>query len=223
MANNVKVSDFVRDVRVAMDRNAQSDTLEGLADDDTLRLDELIASKLDDAVRDVYLRAPVSMFAAPYSFSDKPLTINADKSGHIELPDDFLRFVSFQMESWPIPVYELTPLGSKTLSVQGNQWTGLRGTPEHPVVTVTPADGGRVLRFWSAGSDGEGVTEALYMPKPDTGTGLAAEMEVDTGCYRAAVYMAGALTASALGQTAQANAMTVAAGELLGLSVGGSS
>lgn len=217
----VNVSNFVRDVRVAMDRNAESDKLEALSDDDTLRLDELIASKLDDAVRDVYLRAPVSAFAAPYSFSDYPLEINSEKSGHIELPDDFLRFVSFQLESWPMPVYELTPLGSKTLSVQSNQWAGLRGTPEHPVVTVSPSKGGRVLRFWSALSEGEGVTEALYMPKPDTG--VAAEMEVDKGCYRAAVYMAGALTASALGQTAQANALTVAAGELLGLSVGGSS
>lgn len=215
----VSVSDFVRDVRIAMDRNAQSARLEGLGDDDTLRLDELIKNKIGDAVRDVYLRAPVSTFATPYSFAEGQMKINADFSGYIKLPENFLRFVSFQLQSWPLPVYELTPLGSKLLSVQGNQWAGLRGTPEHPIVAVTPSNGGRVLRFWSAGNNGEGAIEALYMPSPVTGE----YVEVDVGCYRAAVYMAGALTASALGQTAQANALTVAAGELLGLSVGGGS
>ena len=52
-----KVEDFIREVRIALDRNMSSDALAALGDTDTLALDDIIRSKVMDSVRTVlYLR-----------------------------------------------------------------------------------------------------------------------------------------------------------------------
>ena len=49
-----KVDDIVRDVRIAMDENAVNEQLAGIGDVDTLTLDEIIKSKVTDAVDEVH-------------------------------------------------------------------------------------------------------------------------------------------------------------------------
>ena len=56
-----QVEDFLREVRTAMDENAHGDALRLEEDSDTLDIDGIIRSKIEEAVRYVTSSAPVEL------------------------------------------------------------------------------------------------------------------------------------------------------------------
>ena len=163
------LSDLVREIRITLDQNMSSETLTELGDIDTLSLDELIDSKIEDAARLVVQSAPAVLLGSGKAFGE---TIGWDMqagygSGHIVLPDDFLRLIVFQMSDWSMPVTLAIDETSPLYSRQKSRYTGVRGNPQRPVVAIVQQPIGNVLEFFSC-EQGEDVyiKMARYAPLP---------------------------------------------------------
>lgn len=206
-----KISDILRDVRIAIDENATSDTLVNLSDIDALTLDEIIRSKIEDGVRMVCLAAPVVMLGSGDTFVE---TIGWHKeigigSGRVILPKDFLRLITFKMSDWShavnTPISEDDPL----YLVQTSKFKGVKGTPEMPVVALVQYADGLSLEFYSckAGKDVE-LQRARYLkdPKITTNNGVDG-IEIPQLLERACIYYIASLATTEVGAAEKATSL----------------
>lgn len=165
-----EVSEIIKDVRVAIDNNDTSLQMpNNLIDIDTLTLEQIIESKVADAARVVESTAPFYLLDSGKAFGD---SIGWDGeagygSGHIHLPDDFLRLVTFQMSDWSYPVSEAITEEDEEYAMQRSRYAGIKGSPQKPVVAVVQQPIGLVLEFYSCYS-GENayIKRARYIPIP---------------------------------------------------------
>lgn len=215
------VTDLVGEIRIALDQNMNSEALTELNDIDTLSLDELIKSKVEDAARMVVMLAPAVLLGSGKAFGD---TIGWDMqagygSGHIVLPDDFLRLIVFQMSDWSMPVTVAIDETSPLYSRQKSRYAGVRGNPQRPVVAIVQQPIGNVLEFYSC-EQGEHVyiKMARYAPIPKRYT-LDEEEVIDLPekLVRPVVYYAAYLVAVAQQQTEQAKGCMAVCEGLLGV------
>lgn len=163
------VDDLKKDIRIVLDQNTTSGQLFGTDDIDTLSLEEIIGSKLEDAARVVEKEAPVYLldggepFAQSISWDSRP----GYGSGRTQLPDDFLRLVSFQMSDWERPVSEPISDLDPRYALQRSRYPGIRGNPQKPVVAIVMQPVGQVLEFYSCtGGPDVYVKRARYIPIP---------------------------------------------------------
>lgn len=171
-----RVDELQRAVRIAMDMNEQGDALLADNDPDTLTLDDIILSKIEQAARIVESRAPVSLLDSgkPLSGSITFATEVGKGRGRMQLPDDFLRLITFKMSDWERAVTE--PIGEtdSRYLLQSSRFAGIRGNPQKPVVAIVSEPTGLVLEFWSCtGGSTVTVQRARYLPIPRIqGTGI---------------------------------------------------
>lgn len=193
----VKVDKMAGDIRVALDNDRNSGTLASLGDVDTLSIDNIIRSKVTDAVEAVERACPVYKLESGRNFGDAVYWHDGDTSGRVLLPDDFMRLMVFKMSDWERPVYAALGSDDEGYNRQFSRWKGLRGTAQKPVAAIVTRPEGRALEFWSCKSQEATVERAVYaaLPRIDRDGGI----EVSPRCYRAAVYYAAGLTAQALG------------------------
>lgn len=158
----VLVSELVGEVRVALDENkTESSYLSTVTDN--MELDEIIKSKLLDAVRSVLENCPVWMLDGETMSTS--VESNADGTGSISLPNDFLRLVALQMNGWDAPVFFVEPSGTQKALMQKNKW--LRGNPNRPVLVFSKgSSGARVIEYYSVGGDSAAVKLAVYVKIP---------------------------------------------------------
>lgn len=215
-----KTGKVQQDVRVVLDKNNVSTLLTGVVDIDTLNVDEIIRSNIVKAVRNVHNAAPVFLLEQGHTMGGG-LYWNGDGSGWLLLPDDFMRFVVFQMSDWSRPVYEpLTPDDAE-YAWQHSRWKGVRGTPEKPVCAVAVRQEGKVLEFWSCKTEEAYVLNGVYIPYPhiDKGGGI----DISERCYEAVVYECAALASTSLGDATTGALLRAEARTLLGLTASASS
>lgn len=202
------VTDIQRDVRIALNENDASDKLAEFGDVDTLSLDELIKSKIVDAVRAVELQAPLSLLDRGEPFAKKIWwedEVGVGK-GYIQLPDDFMRLVTFQMSDWSHAVTTAITEESPLYARQGSRYGGIRGNPQNPVVAVIHHPTGLVLEFWSCmAGEGVSVHKARYIPIPR----ITSDDRIDISekLVQSVVYYAAYLTAQSLGDGDSAGRM----------------
>lgn len=191
-----QIENILRDVRVALDQNVVSRQLIATDDIDTLSLDELIESKIIDAVKLVEMQVPTHMLDSGHNFGDAVYWGDM-KHGWTILPDDFMRLVVFKMSDWERSLYSAISETAPEYEQQSSRFAGIRGTVQKPVCAIVSRPQGKVLEFWSCKSEEAKVGQAVYVPLPriDENGGV----EICERCYRAVVYYAGALTAQALG------------------------
>ena len=182
------VQDIVQSVKIALDENKVSEALIEEADVDTLTLNEIIKSKIVDAVKTVVLDAPHYMLdsGSPFGESISWQSSVGYGAGSIFLPDDFLRLVSFKMSDWSYPITEVITDSHPLYKQQFSRFPGIKGNPQKPVVTMTSQSGGRVLQFFSC-TAGESVTveQASYIPIPSIKDDM---VEIGSRLYPAVIY-----------------------------------
>lgn len=193
----VQAEEMARAVRVAIDMNRRSDGLLLEEEMDTLDLDEIIFSKLADAVKLVETEAPHNKLESGHKFGDCSLFMNGDGSGMVILPSDFMRLVSFRMSDWRRTVFEAIDESDPLYLRQSSAFAGIRGNPEKPVCAIVRRSEGKVLEFYSCRDDGARISQASYLPYPriDMDGGI----DVSEECYRAAVYRAAGLALASIG------------------------
>lgn len=192
-----QVKDMARDVRVAIDMNSHSESLLSEGDLDTLTLDEIIMSKLTDAVRMVETEAPATMLESGHDFGDN-IFIGEDGKGFVILPGDFMRLVAFRMSDWKRTVFEAISDNDPLYPLQSSKWKGICGNPEKPVCAIVRRSEGKVLEFYSCTDNTATVAQATYVPIPKID--MDGGIDVAEDCYRAAVYRAASLALASVGE-----------------------
>lgn len=199
-----KADRLVRDVRRCMDENTRDTSLTGIGDTDTLMLDDIIRSKLVEAVRAVAMAAPAQLLEDGHHFGET-VHWEEQESGYVMLPDDFMRLVVFEMSDWARPVYRLTLPSDPAYAKCRSRFKSVRGTAERPVCVLGRRPEGRVLEFYSCATTDASVTRGVYVPVPriDRDGGIDLPERLKT----AATYRAGALTLVTVGDTDRAKAL----------------
>lgn len=189
---------MVRDVRVAIDMNRTDDSLIERDDEETLRLNDVIMAKLTEGLRLVEREAPLRMLESGHDFGNEDdVFLNADGTGYVILPHDFMRLIRFRMSDWRRPVDHAITEDDAAYGAQSSRWAGVRGCPEKPVAAIVRRSEGKVLEFWGSADGTATLTQAAYQPYPViTEQGM---IDVPEECYRAAVYRAGALALATTG------------------------
>lgn len=132
-------------------------------------LDLLINAHLDEATKDVILSAPLSvLFPESVSGSGTPFSTGS-KTGYIQLPSDFLRFMALKMSDWKTEVTTLTHPQSAQYRRQA--YSFLRGDLSNPIAVInwkligspTPTSK-RILEYYSVESS-HTIEKLLYIPE----------------------------------------------------------
>lgn len=191
-----KLQQIARDVRIAIDENKTSEQLIAEEDIDTLSLEEIVRSKVEEAVRRVVTEAPVHLLDGGEAFGDA-IFWRSQCCGWILLPEDFMRLVIFKMSDWERPVYEPITAADPQYQLQFSRYKGLRGNAQKPVVAIVSRAEGRALELFSCNSEQATVEQAVYIPLPriDCEGGI----EIPGRCYRSVVYETASLALSTLG------------------------
>lgn len=117
-----------------------------------------VETTLDQAGREILLIAPVGAIDRCKSFKTFAHIVRVDGTGEVELPDDFVRMVSFRMRGWHRTVYETIATTSKKYARQFHRAT--RGGVAKPIVALC---GGSVQYFSVTMDTAHVIEEANYV------------------------------------------------------------
>lgn len=216
-----QVQRILNDVRVAIDQNKTSEQLIADQDIDTLSLEEIVRSKIVEAVRRVETEAPVYLLEEGHDFScdadgqDTAIYWDKLESGWVMLPDDFMRLVAFKMSDWERTVYQAISVADPLYEKQSSRYKGIRGNTQKPVCAIANHGGGKALEFYSCNSEDAYIARASYIPYPeiDEEDGI----DISERCYEAVIYTAASLVLITLGEADKASALSDLAKSLLQL------
>jgi len=197
-----QIDKIMQDVRICIDQNMQSEALLDTGDIDTLALDEIIKSKILEAIQRVHMDAPNYLLESGHNFGDAVYWKELE-SGWVLLPADFMRLVVFEMDDWEQAVYQAISTDDPEYQKQRSRFKGIRGTAQRPVCVIAIRPEGRVLEFYSCKSTDAQVSRAMYIPYPsiDDDGGV----DVCERCYNAVVYTAAGLTLITCGEVERGN------------------
>lgn len=209
-----QIENIKRDIRIALDQNMVSTQLISTTDIDTLSLNDIIESKIEDAARIVMRDAPLHLLDGGKAFGESIHWFSREGigGGYIVLPDDFLRLVAFQMSDWSYAVTTAITEDHPLYSLQSSRYAGIRGNPQRPVVALI-SEYPLLLEFYSCSAGaGVSVKRARYIPMPKIEDGWI------TFCEKlrpAIIYYAAHLTALTIGNADLATVMLNTSKELM--------
>ena len=207
-----KIETVEQDVRIAIDENKTSEQLISDGDIDTLSLNEIIRSKIEEAVRRVETAAPSFLLEEGHTFGDS-VCWEDDGSGWTLLPDDFMRLIAFRMSDWERTCYNAISVDDPLYDLQSSRYKGVRGNVQKPVCAVVNRAEGKALEFFSSKSEDAYVKRASYLPYPeiDEDDGI----DISERCYTAVVYTTAALVLTAYGANDRAEQFNALAKSIL--------
>lgn len=207
-----KLTEIARDVRIAIDQNMTSEQLLATDDIETLSLEDIIRSKIVEAVRRVETAAPVHFLEEGHDFGDAVYWGDLE-SGWVLLPDDFMRLIAFRMSDWERTVYAAISVDDPLYAKQSSRYKGIRGNVQKPVCAVVNRAEGKALEFYSCNSEDAFVSRASYLPYPhiDEDDGI----DISERCYTAVVYTVAALVLTTYSEADKASALTELAKSIL--------
>ena len=200
-----RIRDIARDVRIAIDENSDGEQLIAEADIDTLSLEEIVRSKICEAVRRVHTQAPAHLLERGHLI--RGAVYWGDRlNGTVYLPDDFMRLIDFQMSDWERPVYTAISADDNEYQMQHSRYGGIRGNVQKPVVAIVSRPEGLALEFWSCASEDAYIERGGYIPYPDIDGRDC--IDISERCYDAVVYLTAALALMTYGEVDKSKAMT---------------
>lgn len=125
----------------------------------------VLESVLPEVASRVIEREPLSRLDESVELDCAPED-HGDGTGHIVLPEDFLRLRAFQMSDWDYPVENPLVEDDRYHTLQRSGHAGLRGNPRRPVVALSHRDGFRTLEYYTTFESPARILTARYIPKP---------------------------------------------------------
>lgn len=191
----IEKADIIKDVRIALDENAERLSL--TIDSESLELEEIIESKIADAVNAIHLISPISRMKLRISAGATLAVewIDTDKGiGQIAVPDDLLRLVMFKMSDWEYGVTNLISPETDTYKMMFSGVKGVRGNCQRPMISLstdlTGRTGDAVIVFSSCDST-DATPQLTYIPLCKT----ADAYDIEETLYGAVVLKAASFTA----------------------------
>ena len=232
---NVSVATLKQQIRVALDENHVSTELANLQDTDTLTLDELIESKIEDAADAVIRSAPIDMLSdiGELLSGDISTSVTAPYVVTMFLPSDFLRLIRFKLSAWKYAVHEVATPTQETLAKLYSPY-GVCGTVDRPVVLISPhresttvqgvtsTRSGLKLEAFSGNESSNTLDNCLYAKKPTITTTTQnnttiQNIQLGDRLKRPTVYYAAFLVASVVGEEKAAEKLFAVCKEMLNL------
>lgn len=200
-----QLQNIIKDTRIALDQNMTSEQLREIEDIDTLSLDEVIESKITEAVTRVHSQAPAYLIDSGNNFGDAVYWKELE-SGWVLLPEDFMRLVVFRMSDWERDVYHAISEDDTKYEKQSSRFKGIRGIPQKPVCAIVIRPEGRALEFYSCKSQDAHVSKAVYLPYPiiDRNNGI----NICRRCHTSVIYTIASLVLSTYGDAEKAAALS---------------
>lgn len=124
--------------------------------------DSFIDELLDDSAKTLQLKLP-GYLSAPVNMDIESGTDNGDGSGFIQLPDDYIRLVTFKMTEWLIAVTVPITEDNPKYNLQKNPY--LRGKPNKPVLVIRnifDSTSKKILEYYSVLSN-HTIERAMYI------------------------------------------------------------
>ena len=166
------IEDLKKEIRVALDQNMSSTALSGLEDVDTLSLDELIESKIEDAAVAVVRSAPLILLYDVGVPLNGDLSIESNRCS-LPLPADFLRLLRFKLTSWTYAIYDVADADS-SLYLEVHSPYGVRGNTDRPIAFIVPGEKlendvpvpCQIIEAYSSSGVSDTLDGCLYVKKP---------------------------------------------------------
>ena len=183
------VDTIVSDVRICLDEIGMNEA-ELIGGTDSGDMDDIIKSKIPDAIRYVYLNADLALISPSMGTG----TEVSDRNGMvtISIPNTFLRLVYAKLEDWAFSATEAIMYTDKRYATLKNPIT--TGYPDNPKAAIYDGDGDvdRKLELYSSAIKGDDVGYTYgYI---DTPSMVGGNYNIDDKVYRAVVYHAAGLT-----------------------------
>lgn len=192
-----QIDKIIEDVRVSLDMNQNSGTLIGINDEGTLSINEMIQSKIVEAVKRVHITAPSHLLDFGNNFASSITWNSNGKSGWTILPNDFMRLIAFEMSDWETSCFEAISTDDIKYKMVRSRFP-VMGTPQKPIVAISISPIGKILEFYSCRDSSATVNKAVYLPYPNIDSYNS--IKISQRCYDSTIYTIAALVLAALGE-----------------------
>lgn len=216
----MQVSDIKHDVRVILGENENVVPFLSLEEAEApgslaTERDILTEAMILTAVNNVHGVAPLEMLTDIL----KTTTVHTDidKFGgysRVDLPDNFMRMVMLEDESWSIPVTELTDIAGEGYMQLKSRFEGIRANVERPAAAFKTIEGKNVIEAFPTLTS----SKLYYVERQDKI--VNGEVSVAMACYRAVVYLIASLYYVSIKETDMARVMESQSKSLLGIGTG---
>lgn len=180
-------TDIQKNVRTILDYNKVSAALDGMDEFSALDIDTMIKDSVSPALMQLMMIAPLEIVEQKVASA----AVNPDPKDsslapvEMQLPEDFLRFVSCKLPSWKYPVTELAAMGSKEHLRQYGEAEGLKATASNPIAVMdySEASGKKTLMLFNAiEEDTQATCNYVGIPESTT-TGIALSERLHVPLY----------------------------------------
>lgn len=205
--------DIQKNVRTILDYNKVSAALDSMDEFSALDIDSMIKDSVSPALMQLMMMAPLEIVEQSVTSKTLALAASGLSPVEIQLPDDFLRFVSCKLTSWKYPVTELSAMGSKEHQRQYGEVEGLKATANNPIAVMdySETSGKKTLILFN-GVKGDTEATCNYVGIPEsTTTGIALSERLHVPLY----YIVASLVCEILKDTQKSQYMMQTARSLM--------
>lgn len=206
-------TDIQKNVRTILDYNKVSAALDSMDEFSALDIDSMIKDSVSPALMQLMMMAPLEIVEQSVTSKALALAASGLSPVEIQLPDDFLRFVSCKLTSWKYPVTELSAMGSKEHQRQYGEVEGLKATASNPIAVMdySETSGKKTLILFN-GVKGDTEATCNYVGIPEsTTTGIALSERLHVPLY----YIVASLVCEILKDTQKSQYMMQTARSLM--------
>lgn len=181
---------IIEEVRTKYDEHA-SINCEMITYPDDSDLENVIVSNIHAAYRFVVLNADLSMLEGKQIESTDSFIVDKELVGHIHLPNDFIRGLSFRLSSWKSSSSMVIEENSTEYRMQSDPYAC--GTYQNPVVALVHTSKGKELEFYKAKASDDTLRSFVYVSTLPIDY---SEMNIPDMISDAFIYYVAALTAT---------------------------
>lgn len=206
-------TDIQKNVRTILDYNKVSAALDSMDEFSALDIDSMIKDSVSPALMQLMMMAPLEIVEQSVTSKALTLAVSGLSPVEMQLPDDFLRFVSCKLTSWKYPVTELSAMGSKEHQRQYGEVEGLKATASNPIAVMdySETSGKKTLILFN-GVKGDTEATCNYVGIPEsTTTGIALSERLHVPLY----YIVASLVCEILKDTQKSQYMMQTARSLM--------
>lgn len=154
------IQQIVDEVRIKYDEISSNESdMIGTTDDSDM--DTIIKSCISEAYRFVTVNADLSMLEGK-QLEEAGFTIDDDMVGHVRLPEDFLRGITFRLSSWNSSASDIITEDTPEYRMQSDPYAC--GTWQHPVAALVHTASGRELELYKAKTKEDTLKSFVYIP-----------------------------------------------------------
>lgn len=205
----LSIEEIVQKVRTKYDEIALNES--GMVGDtDDSDFDTIVKSCISDAYRFVVNNADLSMLEGK-QITDGKLEIDSNLVGHVALPVDFLRGLTFRLSSWQSSASDIITEDTPEYRMQSDPYAC--GTYQHPVAAIVHTSTGRELELYKAKTSNDTLKSFVYIPAWDEESN---DVDIPDQIADAFIYYVAGLTATTFREDVANDFIKVAKG-LLGI------